>query len=188
MGNGSAFRALLVPRRRAVGRAGERAAALLALPPVAVTSSILDDTLLRPGDQFAAAGSGAWAPGSGPRFELRRWPQPRRPRTSAVVAPPWQPESAAAAGLLETIARAVVEGLGGGAPEAVSATVEAISAAWSWVENFALDDDVLALSRPGHGRQAYRWRCSAMLSATAAGGARCTSPSTATSRWPSRAL
>ncbi len=125
-----------------VGRAGERAAALPALPPVAVIFD-LDYTLLRPGDQFAAAGYRRMGARFGLRLEPRRWPQAEKAAYAAVAARRGQPEAAAAAGLLETIARAVVEGLGGGAPEAVSATVEAISAAWSRVENFALYDDVL---------------------------------------------
>ena len=119
----------------------------LPLPTPELVMFDLDYTLLRPSDQFEAPGYVR----TGARFGLRlgagRWPQAERVAYAAVTARRRQTGAAHDDGLLEVIARAVIEGLGGGDPDAVAATVSAIAAAWSKAENFGLYDDVMPCLR-----------------------------------------
>jgi len=123
------------------------AALSLPLPTPELVMFDLDYTLLRPSDQFEAPGYVRAGARFGLRLEAGRWPQAERLAYAAVKARRRQLGEAHDDGLLEVIARALIEGLGGGAPEGVAATVSAIAAAWSRAENFGLYDDVMPCLR-----------------------------------------
>ncbi len=107
----------------------------------------LDYTLLRPSDEFEAPGYVRTGARFGLRLDPQRWSQAERAAYAAVKARRGQTGEAHDDGLLEVIARAVIEGLGGDDPEGVAATISAIAAAWSKAENFGLYDDVLPCLR-----------------------------------------
>lgn len=102
----------------------------------------VDYTLLLPGEQFEAAGYVATGRRFGLRLDAARWPLAERAAYRAVKARRARTGDVHDEGLLEVIARAIVEGLGGDDPAAVDATAAAVIAAWSRVENFGLYDDV----------------------------------------------
>jgi putative hydrolase of the HAD superfamily len=103
----------------------------------------LDYTLLLPSDQFEAPGYRRTGARFGLELDPALWPQAERRAYAAVKARRLQTGLAHDDGLLEVIARAVIEGLGGVDPAAVTATAEAIMAAWGEAANFGLYDDVL---------------------------------------------
>ena len=107
----------------------------------------LDYTLLRPSDEFEAPGYVRTGARFGLRLDPQRWSQAERAAYAAVKARRGQTGEAHDDGLLEVIARAVIEGLGGDDPEGVAATISAIATAWSKAENFGLYDDVLPCLR-----------------------------------------
>ena len=123
------------------------AALSLPLPTPELVMFDLDYTLLRPSDQFEAPGYVRTGARFGLRLEAERWPQAERLAYAAVKARRRQLGEAHDDGLLEVIARALIEGLGGGAPEGVAATISAIADAWSKAENFGLYDDVMPCLR-----------------------------------------
>jgi HAD superfamily hydrolase (TIGR01549 family) len=112
------------------------------LTPRAVLFDV-DFTLLRPSEQFEAPGYQRMGARFGLALDPARWPQAERAAYAAVKARRARTGSAHDDGLVDTIARAVIEGMGGGEPEAVRRTAAAIAAAWSRTENFGLYDDVL---------------------------------------------
>jgi len=119
----------------------------LPLPTPELVMFDLDYTLLRPSDQFEAPGYVRTGARFGLRLDVERWPQAERVAYAAVKARRRRLGEAHDDGLLEVIARALIEGLGGGEPEGVAATVSAIAAAWSKAENFGLYDDVMPCLR-----------------------------------------
>lgn len=119
----------------------------LPLPTPDLVMFDLDYTLLRPSDQFEAPGYVRTGARFGLRLDARRWPQAERAAYAAVKARRRLIGEAHDDGLLEVIARALIDGLGGGDPEGVAATISAIAAAWSKAENFGLYDDVMPCLR-----------------------------------------
>jgi HAD superfamily hydrolase (TIGR01549 family) len=119
----------------------------LPLPTPDVVLFDLDYTLLRPSDQFEAAGYRRTGTRFGLDLDPLRWPQAERAAYLAVQSRRRQNGDAYDEGLLAVIATAVIEGLGGGDPAAVTATAGAIARAWSRAENFGLYDDVLPCLR-----------------------------------------
>lgn len=107
----------------------------------------LDYTLLLPSDQFEAPGYQRTGARFGLELDPALWPQAERRAYVAVKARRRHTGSAHDDGLLEVIARAVIDGLGGGEPDAVTSTAEAVMAAWSEVANFGLYEDVLPCLR-----------------------------------------
>ena len=115
----------------------------LPLPTPELVMFDLDYTLLRPSDQFEAPGYVRTGARFGLELDAARWLQAehaayaaareRRERTGLIHDD----------GLLPVIAHAIIEGLGGGPPDAVEKTAAAIIDAWSRAENFGLYDDVL---------------------------------------------
>ena len=89
----------------------------------------LDYTLLRPSDEFEAPGYVRTGARFGLHLEAERWAQAERAAYSAARARRRETGEAHDDGLLEVIARAVLEGLGGGDPNAMAATVAAVAAA-----------------------------------------------------------
>jgi HAD superfamily hydrolase (TIGR01549 family) len=121
-----------------------KAAALtLPLPTPHVVIFDLDYTLLRPSDQFEAPGYVRTGARFGLALDVRRWPQAERAAYAAARARREHTGLIHDDGLLPIIARAIIESLGGGSPEAVGDTTAAIVEAWANAENFGLYDDVL---------------------------------------------
>jgi len=123
------------------------AALSLPLPTPKLVMFDLDYTLLRPSDQFEAPGYVRTGARFGLSLEAARWPQAERAAYAAAKARRGELVATHDDGLLEVIAGAIIEGLGGGADDAVAATIVAISAAWSKVDNFGLYDDVMPCLR-----------------------------------------
>jgi HAD superfamily hydrolase (TIGR01549 family) len=119
----------------------------LPLPTPALVLFDLDYTLLRPSDLFEAPGYRRTGERFGLDLDVARWPQAERRAYAAVKARRAQTGDAHDDGLVPVIARAVIEGLGGGQPGAVDATVAAVSDAWTRAENFGLYEDVLPCLR-----------------------------------------
>jgi HAD superfamily hydrolase (TIGR01509 family) len=113
----------------------------LATPRVVVFD--LDYTLLRPSDQFEAAGYVRTGARFGLALDPARWPQAERAAYLAVAARREATGLVHDDGLLPVIAHAIIEGLGGGPSGPVELTAQAIIVAWSRAENFGLYDDVL---------------------------------------------
>ncbi|MFA4966425.1 MAG: HAD family hydrolase [Thermoleophilia bacterium] len=107
----------------------------------------LDYTLLLPSDQFLAPGYQRTGARYGLELDPARWPEAERAAHAAVKERRRQTGAAHDDGLLEVIARAVIGGLGGGGPAAVTATAQAIMRAWCEAENFGLYEDVLPCLR-----------------------------------------
>jgi len=107
----------------------------------------LDFTLLRPSDLFEAPGYRRTGERFGLHLDEARWPQAERRAYQAMVARRELTGDSHDDGLLEVIARALIEGLGGGPPAAVDAAVAAVADAWARAENFGLYDDVLPCLR-----------------------------------------
>ena len=107
----------------------------------------VDYTLLRPSEQFEAPGYVRTGARFGLELDAARWPQAERAAYAAVKRRRAETGPVHDPGLLQVIARAVIDGLGGGDPDAVSATAAAIIDAWSRAENFGLYDDVLPCLR-----------------------------------------
>jgi HAD superfamily hydrolase (TIGR01549 family) len=103
----------------------------------------LDYTLLRPSDQFEAPGYVRTGARFGLRLDAGRWAQAERAAYAAARARREHTGLVHDDGLLPVIARAIIDGLGGGSPDAVEETSAAIVDAWSQAENFGLYDDVL---------------------------------------------
>ena len=116
---------------------------ILPLPTPKVVIFDLDYTLLRPSDQFEAPGYVRSGARFGLRLDAARWPLAERAAYTAAHARRGRTGLVHDDGLLPVIARAIIEGLGGGSPVAVEHTVVAITDAWSRAENFGLYDDVL---------------------------------------------
>ena len=126
------------------------AASALPLPTPQLVMFDLDYTLLLPSDQFEAPGYRRTGARFGLDLDPALWPQAERRASVAVKERRLRTGSAHDDGLLEVIARAVIEGLGGGDPAAVTATAETIMAAWSEAANFGLYEDVLPCLRRLH--------------------------------------
>jgi putative hydrolase of the HAD superfamily len=107
----------------------------------------LDFTLLRPSDLFEASGYRRTGERFGLHLDEARWPQAERRAYEAITARRAVTGDAHDDGLLAVIARALIEGLGGGDPVAVEAAVAAVADAWALAENFGLYDDVLPCLR-----------------------------------------
>lgn len=124
---------------------GEASAATvtLPLPTPQVVVFDLDYTLLRPSDQFEAAGYVRTGARYGLRLDPASWPQAERAAYEAAAARREETGLVHDDHLLQVIAHAIIEGLGGGPTGAVKLTARAIIAAWSDAENFGLYDDVL---------------------------------------------
>jgi HAD superfamily hydrolase (TIGR01509 family) len=103
----------------------------------------LDYTLLRPSDQFEAPGYVRTGARFGLVLDPARWPQAERAAYRAVAARREETGLVHDDGLLDVIAHAIIDGLGGGPRGAVELTAGAIITAWSDVANFGLYDDVL---------------------------------------------
>ncbi len=119
----------------------------LPLPTPALVLFDLDYTLLRPSDLFEAPGYRRTGARFGLDLDEGRWPEAERRAYRAVKERRAQTGETHDDGLLPVIARAVIEGLGGGDPEAVDAAIAAVADAWSRAENFGLYDDVLPCLR-----------------------------------------
>ena len=115
---------------------------LLSVPVEAVFFDV-DYTLLQPSDQFEAPGYARTGARFGLELDEARWPQAERAAYEAVRRRREQTGVAHDEGLLDVIAHAVIEGLGGGDPAAVDRTAAAIATEWARAENFGLYDDVL---------------------------------------------
>lgn len=125
-----------------VSRPGEQGPLLpLATPQVVVFD--LDYTLLRPSDLFEAPGYVRTGERFGLALDAARWPQAERAAFEAVAARREETGLVHDDHLLEVIARAIIDGLGGGPRGAVELTARAVISAWSSAENFGLYDDVL---------------------------------------------
>jgi HAD superfamily hydrolase (TIGR01549 family) len=107
----------------------------------------LDFTLLRPGDLFEAPGYRRTGERFGLRLDETLWPEAERRAYAAIAARRELTGDAHDDGLLAVIARALIEGLGGGETAAVEAAVSAVADAWARAENFGLYDDVLPCLR-----------------------------------------
>ena len=107
----------------------------------------LDFTLLRPSDLFEASGYRRTGERFGLRLDEAQWPQAERRGYEAITARRGLTGDNHDDGLLEVIARALIEGLGGGPADAVDAAVAAVARAWAQAENFGLYDDVLPCLR-----------------------------------------
>lgn len=124
--------------------AGPRpAAAALPLPTPQVVVFDLDYTLLRPSDQFEAAGYVRTGARFGLTLDPALWPHAERAAYAAAAARREETGLIHDDGLLPVIAHAIISGLGGGPAGAVQLAARAIIAAWSDVENFGLYDDVM---------------------------------------------
>jgi putative hydrolase of the HAD superfamily len=117
------------------------------LPTPALVMFDLDFTLLRPSSLFAASGYRRTGERFGLRLDESRWPQAERRAYEAITARRAVTGEAHDDGLLDVIARALIEGLGGDDPAAVEAAVAAVAEAWALAENFGLYDDVLPCLR-----------------------------------------
>jgi putative hydrolase of the HAD superfamily len=102
----------------------------------------LDYTLVHPGPALGPEGYRRAGERFGLRLDPARWPQAVQAATAAVAARRAATGHVHDDGLVEVIARAMVEGLGGGDPAAVAATVAAIAEAWARPETFAAYEDV----------------------------------------------
>lgn len=119
----------------------------LPLPTPALVMFDLDFTLLRPSDLFEAPGYRRTGERFGLRLDEALWPQAERRAYAAVSARRELTGDAHDDGLLDVIARALIEGLGGDDPAAMDAAVAAVADAWARAENFGLYDDVLPCLR-----------------------------------------
>jgi FMN phosphatase YigB (HAD superfamily) len=115
----------------------------LPLPTPKVVVFDLDYTLLRPSDQFEAPGYVRTGARYGLELDAARWPQAERAAYQAAAARRKETGLVHDDHLLPVIARAVIEGLGGGPAGAVALATRAVVAAWSDAGNFGLYDDVL---------------------------------------------
>jgi HAD superfamily hydrolase (TIGR01509 family) len=122
-------------------------AAPLPLPTPRLVMFDVDYTLLRPSEQFEAPGYVRTGARFGLELDAARWQQAERAAYVAVKRRRAQTGPVHDTGLLQVIACSVIEGLGGGDPQAVSAAAGAIIDAWSKAENFGLYDDVLPCLR-----------------------------------------
>ncbi|NLE21431.1 MAG: HAD family hydrolase [Actinobacteria bacterium] len=113
----------------------------MATPQVVVFD--LDYTLLRPSDLFEAPGYVRTGERFGLALDAACWPQAERAAFEAVAARREETGLVHDDHLLEVIARAIIDGLGGGPRGAVELTARAVISAWSSAENFGLYDDVL---------------------------------------------
>jgi putative hydrolase of the HAD superfamily len=120
---------------------------VLPLPTPRLVIFDVDYTLLRPSEQFEAPGYVSTGARFGLELDAARWPQAERAAYIAVRHRRAETGPVHDPGLLQVIANSVIEGLGGGDPDAVSATAGAIIDAWSRAENFGLYDDVLPCLR-----------------------------------------
>lgn len=119
----------------------------LPLPTPRVVIFDLDYTLLQPGDQFEALGYVRTGARFGLRLDAGRWPQAERAAYKAAAARREETGLIHDDGLLPVIARAIIDGLGGGPAGPVALAVRAVIDAWSRAENFGLYDDVLPCLR-----------------------------------------
>jgi len=131
----------------------------------------VDYTLLRPGTRFEAEGYRELGLEFGLDLDPERWDAAERAVHEAMV------ERRARLGTLhdeavyEIVAKTIIEELGGGAPDAVTAAARAQLAAWWDVEHFTLYDDVvpcLELLRGAGSRVALLSNTSRDLDAAAA--------------------
>jgi HAD superfamily hydrolase (TIGR01509 family) len=129
-------------RERPAGEVGP-SAGRLPLPTPRVVVFDLDYTLLRPSDLFEAPGYVRTGARFGLELDPARWPQAERAAYVAVAARREETGLVHDDHLLNVIAHAVIEGLGGGPAGAVRLTAQAIIVAWADAGNFGLYDDVL---------------------------------------------
>jgi HAD superfamily hydrolase (TIGR01549 family) len=113
------------------------------LPTPDVVIFDLDYTLLRPSDQFEAAGYVRTGARSGLVLDAARWPQAERAAYKAAAERRQKTGLVHDDDLLPVIAHAIIEALGGGPADGVERAAAAIVDAWSRAENFGLYDDVL---------------------------------------------
>jgi len=116
---------------------------ILPLPTPKVVIFDLDYTLLRPSDEFEAPGYVRTGARYGLELDAGRWLRAERAAYAAARGRRERTGLVHDDGLLPVIAHAIIEGLGGGPPDAVEETAAAIADAWSRAENFGLYDDVL---------------------------------------------
>lgn len=117
--------------------------ARLPLPTPQAVIFDLDYTLLRPSDLFEAPGYVRTGARYGLALDPARWSQAERAAYRAVAARREETGLVHDDHLLQVIACAIIDGLGGGPKGAVELTARTIVSAWSDVENFGLYDDVL---------------------------------------------
>ncbi len=115
----------------------------LPLPTPEVVVFDLDYTLLRPSDQFEAAGYVRTGARFGLDLDAARWPQAERAAYKAAAERREETGLVHDDDLLPIIAHAIIEALGGGPADGVERAAAAIVGAWSRAENFGLYDDVL---------------------------------------------
>lgn len=115
----------------------------LPLPTPAVVIFDLDYTLLRPSDQFEAAGYVRTGARAGLALDAARWPQAERAAYKAAAERREKTGLVHDDDLLPVIAHAIIVALGGGPEDCVERAAAAIIDAWSRTENFGLYDDVL---------------------------------------------
>jgi len=113
------------------------------LPTPALVLFDVDYTVLEPGVAFSADGYRATGERYGLALDTARW---REAESAAYAVVKRRREELGPVhddGVYPAVAGAVIDALGGGPPDAVSACADAIVAEWVRVENFALYDDVL---------------------------------------------
>ena len=116
---------------------------LLPVPRPAAVLFDVDYTLLEPSEQFEAPGYRRMGERFGLDLDTSRWHEAEIAAYRAVKQRRLEHGDTHDEGVLHAIARAVIEGLGGGDEAAVAACAAAIIEAWVNVENFGLYDDVL---------------------------------------------
>jgi putative hydrolase of the HAD superfamily len=117
--------------------------AQLPLPTPRAVLFDVDFTLLRPSDQFEAAGYHARGLQFGLDLDVARWHDAERAAYAAIQESRRLHGDAHDEGMLYSIARAIVVALGGGGESAVEACTRAVMEAWVNYENFGLYDDVV---------------------------------------------
>ncbi len=111
-------------------------------PPALVIFDV-DYTLLRPGTRFEAEGYRALGREFGLDLDPGRWGAAERAVYAAMIERRERLGTLHDEGVYEIVARTIIEELGGGDPEAVTAAARAQLAEWWNVEHFTLYDDVL---------------------------------------------
>jgi HAD superfamily hydrolase (TIGR01549 family) len=116
---------------------------LLPLPTPAAVLFDVDYTLLEPSEQFEAPGYRRMGERFGLDLDTSRWREAEAAAYRAAKQRRQEHGDVHDEGVLHAIARAVIEGLGGGDEAAVAACAAAVIDAWVKVDNFGLYEDVL---------------------------------------------
>ncbi len=114
-----------------------------ALPKPELALFDVDYTVLEPGPVFGPEGYRAIAARHGLTLDPSRWAEAERAAYAVVKARRAELGAVHDEGAYLAIALAVIGALGGGAPDAVAASADAVVAEWVRAENFTLYDDVL---------------------------------------------